>query len=141
MVNESEKDMSKILIAEDEAILRDAYVMILRHGGYEVIEAVDGRDTLDKVEQEKPDLLILDMLMPGMTGIEVLQSDRLKAVRAHFKIIAFTNLSDPNTLTVLEGLGVDRYLLKASIQPHMLVSNVQEVLAGEGPSGTLEVGF
>ncbi len=141
MVDESHRNMPKILIAEDETILRDAYVMILQHGGYEVVEAVDGRDTLDKIEQEKPDLVILDMLMPGMTGIEVLQSDRLKAVRDELKIIAFTNLSDPSTLNAIQGLGVDRYLLKASIQPHMLVSNVQEVLAGEGPAGTLEVGI
>ncbi len=123
--------MSKILIAEDEPVLRDAYVMILRHAGHEVVAAVDGRETLDKLETERPELLILDMLMPGLTGMEVLQHPRMQTLRGTTKVIAFTNLSDPETLLMLEQLRVDKYLLKSSIQPNMLIAHVAEVLAAE----------
>ncbi|HSH55556.1 MAG TPA: response regulator [Candidatus Limnocylindrales bacterium] len=123
--------MPKVLIAEDESVLRDAYVMILGHAGYRVVPAVDGRDTLDKLEKERPELLILDMLMPGLSGLEVLKHQRMQPLRPGLKIIAFTNLSDPKTLLELERQGVDKYLLKSSIQPRMLISHVAEVLAQE----------
>lgn len=120
--------MQKILIAEDDAVLREAYIVILRYAGYQVVEATDGREAVKKVEQERPALLILDMLMPGMTGLEVLQDKRIRALRKDMKVIAFTNLSDPVTIKALEVLGVDKYLLKSSVMPQTLIENVRQVL-------------
>lgn len=130
-------DKQTILIAEDEPVLREAYVTILRHAGYEVVEAEDGRQALDKVTADPPDLLVLDMLMPGKTGLEVLRDSRMQKVRCSVKVIAFTNLSDPDTIEELRSLGVDRYLLKASVLPQMFIQNVRDVLAGIPETDTM----
>lgn len=119
-----------VLIAEDDPMLREAYVTILQHAGFQIIQAEDGRQALDKAEHEVPDLMILDMLMPGKSGLEVLRDERMQSVRSRIKVIAFTNLSDPETLEELQQLGVDRYLLKASLLPQMLIDHVRQVLAG-----------
>jgi CheY-like chemotaxis protein len=118
-----------ILIAEDDTVLRDAYVMILLHAGFKVHEAEDGRQALKKVISCKPDLLILDMLMPGKTGLEVLRDPIMKHLRPKLKVIAFTNLSDPETIDALVALNVDKYLLKASVMPQMLIDTVNAVLS------------
>lgn len=119
----------KILIAEDDPTLKDAYVLILQHAGYEVAVAADGREAIAQLIKEKPRLLILDMLMPGMSGIEVLKDPKVQALRGEVKVIAFSNLSDRDTLDQLDELQVDRYLLKSSVVPQELIEHVRQVLA------------
>jgi DNA-binding response OmpR family regulator len=120
--------MSKILIAEDEAVLREAYATILIHSGYEVLEATNGKDVLKILEETEPDLLILDMLMPILSGSELLHKFRLKENHPKLKILAFTNLSDQEIIKELRLYGVDRYLLKSSIMPHELIANIKKLL-------------
>lgn len=123
--------VQKILIAEDEAVLREAYVTILQHAGYEVAEAGDGCEVLEQMDRVCPDLLILDMLMPKKGGLEVLADERMQPFRESVKIIAFTNLSDPETLDALRKMRVDKYLLKSSMTLQALIDNVSSVLGGD----------
>ncbi|MDE6740640.1 MAG: response regulator, partial [Lachnospiraceae bacterium] len=66
----------KIMIADDEAEIRDVLRLYLEKDGYEVLEAADGVEAMDKIQKEKPDLVILDIMMPGLDGYRVLRNIR-----------------------------------------------------------------
>jgi Response regulator containing CheY-like receiver, AAA-type ATPase, and DNA-binding domains len=121
--------MRKVIVAEDDVYLREAYVTILKASGYDVRGAENGKQALEAIEQSKPDVLLIDMLMPVMGGLEALAVLENKALLGQMKVIAFTNLSDKATLDQLEAFGVDKYLLKSSVTPKELVANIEEVMS------------
>ena len=121
--------MRKVIVAEDDVYLREAYVTILKASGYDVRGAENGKKALEAIEQSKPDVLLIDMLMPVMGGLEALAVLENKALLGQMKVIAFTNLSDKATLDQLEAFGVDKYLLKSSVTPKELVANIEEVMS------------
>lgn len=121
--------MRKVIVAEDDVYLREAYVTILKASGYDVRGAENGKQALEAIEQSKPDVLLIDMLMPVMGGLEALAVLENKALLSQMKVIAFTNLSDKATLDQLEAFGVDKYLLKSSVTPKELVANIEEVMS------------
>lgn len=99
----------KILIADDEAEIRDLLRLYLEKDGYEVLEAVDGIEALEKAKKEKPDLLILDIMMPGLDGYRVLRN-----VREISNIpVIMLSAKDTNTDKILGlDLGADDYITK-----------------------------
>lgn len=120
--------MHTILVAEDDTYLRDAYITILSAAGYTVIPAENGKVALQYLKKATPDVLLLDMLMPVMSGLELLEHLTREAIFPAGKVIAFTNLSDKHTLDALTGYGVGKYLLKSSVMPAQLVEAVQEMV-------------
>lgn len=123
--------MSTVLLAEDDVYLRMAYMTILEVAGYTVVEAENGLDALNELKRKQPDVLLLDMLMPVMGGIELLAEIEKAELFPLKRIIAFTNLSDTATTDKLHKFGVDRYMLKAAIMPADLVKGVQGVIDEE----------
>lgn len=123
--------MHTILVAEDDTYLRDAYITILSAAGYTVISAENGKVALQHIKKAAPDVLLLDMLMPVMSGLELLEHLSQENIFPASKVIAFTNLSDKHTLDALTTYGVAKYLLKSSVMPAQLVEAVQET-ATEG---------
>ena len=103
---------AKILLADDNPAIRSLVSEILLDSGFSVITAQDGRDALDKIYKENPDLLILDYEMPYKTGFEVVQDVRSHPGYMHTPIIIFTAVTDKGVK--LEGLGldIDDYLTK-----------------------------
>ncbi len=103
---------TRIVIADDEPDLRAVYAEILRREGHEVIEAQDGREALAAVAHYKPDLLVLDVWMPGLSGFEVLDRLRMDPRASSLKILLLSNLGDGDT--VLEGYssGAVDYMVK-----------------------------
>jgi DNA-binding response OmpR family regulator len=101
-----------IVIADDEADLRAVYAEVLRREGYEVIEASDGREALAEVAFHKPDLLVLDVWMPGLSGFEVLDRLRMDPRASTLKVLMLSNLGDADAF--LEGFswGAVDYLVK-----------------------------
>mgnify|MGYP002512719215 CR=1 FL=1 len=99
----------KILVADDEAEIRDLLRLYLEKDGYEVLEAVDGIEALEKVKKEKPDLLILDIMMPGLDGYRVLRN-----LRENSNIpVIMLSAKDTNTDKILGlDLGADDYITK-----------------------------
>lgn len=99
----------KILVADDEAEIRDLLRLYLEKDGYEVLEAVDGIEALEKVKKEKPDLLILDIMMPGLDGYRVLRN-----IRENSNIpVIMLSARDTNTDKILGlDLGADDYITK-----------------------------
>lgn len=121
--------MKRVLIVEDEETLRRAYKTILTKEDYKVAEASNGREALKILKEFKPDLILLDILMPVMDGHTFLQKAKLKEIYPHVKVIAFSNLSNQQKLEEMETLGICRYALKSSMSPKQLVDLIKEVLA------------
>ncbi len=113
----------KILIADDEPDILEIVSYNLRNEGYEIINARDGEEALQKARAFKPDLIILDVMMPNKTGMEVCRLLRLQPEFQHTLIIFLTALSDE--VSHIKGLeyGADDYISKP-VSPKVLVSKV-----------------
>jgi two-component system, OmpR family, alkaline phosphatase synthesis response regulator PhoP len=121
----------KILIAEDSSTVRRVVAGRLAADGYQVVEAVDGEDALKLARQERPDLLVLDKVMPKYDGFEVVRALREDPEMRAIPIVMLTERSgEPDVLSGL-GLGVDEYMAKP-FSPRELSARVQRVLARAG---------
>lgn len=88
--------MTKILLVDDSKFLRMATERALARVGYEVSTAEDGRSVLEKARRENPDVILLDMLLPKMTGLEVLKALKADPATANIAVVVFTGLSNKN---------------------------------------------
>lgn len=120
--------MTRLLIVEDETALREIYITLFRLQGYEVYEAPNGKEAITQMQAFKPDVVILDALMPVMGGIEFLQIVKPKENYPDTRILLLSNLSVPGTVLTSKKLGADKYLLKASVSPTELVAVVNELV-------------
>jgi DNA-binding response OmpR family regulator len=123
------KSMTKILLVEDDSNLREIYAASLEAEDYETITASDGEEALAVAVREKPDLLILDVMMPKISGFDVLDILRSTPEVKNAKIIMMTALSQQSDKERGERLGADRYLIKSQITIEDMVAVVAEVLA------------
>ena len=132
--------MKKILVVDDEKRLVSLVSEYLLQSGYQVISAYDGREALEKARQEKPDLIILDLMMPEMNGYEFMQSHRREYDTPIILLTA--RVEDDEKVIGLE-LGADDYITKP-FRPRELVARVRSVLRRSGASepaiSILEVG-
>lgn len=116
------------MIVEDDSFVLDIYQTKLSQEGYNVIEARNGVEAMKKLEKEKPDLVLLDIVMPYMDGIEVLkkmkESDELKNV----PVILLTNLSQKEEINVGLGLGASDYLIKSHFTPSEVMEKIKVFL-------------
>ena len=117
----------KILIADDEKDVRNLVRFAFERRGFEVVEAADGSEALTIANQESPDLIILDAMMPGISGYEA--SRRLKKAEATKEIPIVFLSAKGQTYEVIEGLeaGAVAYIVKP-FAPKELVAQVQEIL-------------
>ena len=118
--------MKKILIVEDEKSLAQAYKTILEKHGYAVQLAYDGEEALAIIDKEHADLILLDINMPKMSGLEMLKhldADTLKS-----RVIIFSNQDTQADIDEAFRLGAKRYLLKSWASPQDLVKVVEEGL-------------
>lgn len=119
----------KILIVEDEAMLSEAYEMILSGADYDVLVAHDGQDALEKTEKFEPDVILLDLRMPRVGGIEFLDKYNLVENHPKVKVIVFSNLDMQKDIDEAYRLGANRYILKAWASPKELLKIVADTLA------------
>lgn len=116
--------MRRILVVEDEPILRETYEMILSTLPYDFDVAGDGQAALDKCRDNNYDLILLDIMMPVMDGIEFLENyDQLDKMKS--KIIILSNLSHGKELIRANQLGVTKNFVKADLSPKQLVSAIR----------------
>jgi len=112
---------TRILIAEDEINLREVLCLQLRHAGYEVIESSDGLQALELTNRNLPDLVVLDVMMPKLTGFEVCERLRASFATRHIPIIILTAKAElPDKLSGLEG-GANDYITKPWAQKELLM--------------------
>ncbi len=122
--------MAKILVVDDEKDLRDALRTMLESAGYSVVEAADGEEGLKLAEQEKPDLILLDIMMPKMDGHQVLNLLRQKPWGLHIHVLILTNADDPHNIAQGVGLHSDDYIIKSQTSLKDILTRVKQHLAG-----------
>jgi len=118
----------KILIVEDEELLSQMYQETFEANGFDVVTAVSGQEALNLAKKEKPDFILLDILLAGENGIYFLEQRKsLKSVAA-IPVIAFSNFDDPNVRKNAFDLGARDYLIKTNYTPQEVVSKVKTYL-------------
>jgi len=117
----------RILVADDEPDLLNAAKIMLERGGYQVIEAKDGDEALEKVHSEWPDLIILDVVMPGKTGTEVCRILKDDPQTSSIPILMYTVLGREADSKISEEAGADGHLIKP-FTPEELVAIVKKHL-------------
>ena len=119
---------AKILIIEDDRFLLKLYSGKLKREGFEVLESLTGEEGLKKVTAEKPDLVILDLVLPRKNGFDVLCEMKLNKETKKIPVIILTNLGqEPDIKTGLE-MGADAYLVKTDVSVNQLPSLVRKHL-------------
>ena len=119
---------ARILLAEDDRILRKAGEVSLRKKGYDVIPAVDGEDALAKARVHKPDLVLLDVMMPKMQGFDVLYALKGDPTVSHIPVIMLTNLEQPADITRAADAGAHSYLVKSNLNLDELAARIASAL-------------
>ncbi|WP_449064128.1 response regulator transcription factor [Planomonospora algeriensis] len=119
--------MATILIAEDDADIRDLVVFKLEQGGHTVIPVGDGRSALRTAREQDPDIVLLDVMMPGMSGIDVCRELRRDAQTAELPIILLTARAQESDVENGLTAGADDYIVKP-FSPRVLAERVQSVL-------------
>ena len=122
--------MAKILLVEDDNNLREIYEARLQAEGYDIVSAQDGEDALVKAKQEKPDLVISDVMMPRISGFEMLDILRNTEGLKDAKVIMLTALGQAEDKTRADALGADRYLVKSQVTLEDIVHAADELLNG-----------
>jgi len=120
---------AKVLVVEDEEILLTGLKEELESGGYTVQGASDGVEGLEQTKSFKPDLILLDLLMPKMDGMEMLQKLKADSATRDVPVVILTNLSDYEKISEALSLGAMDYLVKANYKLEDLLEKVRTVLA------------
>lgn len=118
----------KILLIEDDSFLSSMYVTKLEISGFEVEAAEDGESGLEKVKSFNPDLVLLDIILPKMSGFEVLENIRKDADTKDIPVIMLTNLSQRDDVERGLDLGAQDYLIKAHFTPSEVVTKIKKYL-------------
>jgi len=120
--------MSRIVVIEDEASIAQMYEFKLKAAKYEVKIAGNGPDGVKLVESFRPHLILLDLMLPGLTGTEVLAKVREQDWGKNIRVIVLTNMSAEEAPDELNELGISRYVVKALTTPQQILDMVAEVL-------------
>ncbi len=119
--------MAKVLIADDDGASRALVVTLLRHAGHEALEAADGATALTTIDSENPDLLIMDLSMPGVSGTEVIRQVQRRAKRPAIALYTATSPNDAMR-DFMEMYGV-RTIIPKPCEPQEFLEAVESILS------------
>jgi len=117
-----------ILIVEDDKFLRELITQKLIKEGYEISEAIDGEEGIKKIKEEKPDLVLLDLILPGIDGFEVLSKMKEDPALAQIPVIILSNLGQKEDVERGLKLGAVDYLIKAHFTPGEIIEKIKNAL-------------
>ena len=127
--------MTKILLVEDDKSLREIYGVRLLAEGYDIVSAGDGEEALAMAIKDRPDLIVSDVMMPKISGFDMLDILRSTTETKNIKVIMMTALSSEEQRQRGVNLGADRYLVKSQVGIEDVVRTVHEVLADAPVAG------
>jgi len=122
------EEKKKLLLVEDDPFIRDIYNIKFSQDGFEVSIAENGVEALKKMEQFIPDIILLDIIMPYMDGMETLKNIRSKDEWKKIPVIMLTNISEKEKITESEDYGINDYLIKSYFTPSEVVQKVKTLL-------------
>lgn len=120
--------MKKILLVEDDPMLIEIYKKKLVEAGYEVETVESGLAAEKKVEQQKYDLMLLDLMIPDEDGFKVLEKVKKNKNTKELKIVVFSNLSQPEDMQKTRELGATDFIVKSNFTPQQIVEKVKDYL-------------
>lgn len=120
------KPAKRILIIDDDDLLREALADEFEAARYEVLQAGNGRDGLALALKEKPDIILLDQLMPVMSGLDMLKELRTSDWGQHVPVIMATNMTSPDTINEAVDAGANDYFIKSEVTLNEIVDVVNE---------------
>lgn len=126
-MNNQQKN-KKVLIVEDEKSLRELLAFKLQTEGFEVSSAIEGNEALQKIEKDQPQLVLLDLILPGLDGFEVLKKIRENPVTAKIPVVIISNLGQKEEIDRGLLLGANDYMVKTNFTPKHIVDLVKRYL-------------
>ncbi|MCX6765719.1 MAG: response regulator [Candidatus Moranbacteria bacterium] len=117
-----------ILLVEDDAFVTDIYHTKLEQEGFAIMVAENGMEAIKRLEEQLPDLILLDIIMPYMDGIEVLKKIKEKKEWKNIPVILLTNLSEKEKVEEGLGIGASDYLIKSHFTPSEVVGKIRSLL-------------
>ena len=118
----------KILVVDDDPFILDMYVLKFKDQGFQIDTATDGQAALEKIQTEKFDIVLLDVIMPKMDGFDVIKKIKEYKTPQSFKILFLTNFGQKEDVEKGMELGADGYVIKAHFTPSEVVTKVKELL-------------
>ncbi len=122
--------MKKILFIEDEATLQKTFGDILKQAGYEIISATDGETGLRLANTKKPDLILLDLILPAMDGFEILEKLKKDPETKGIPVIVLTNLERMEDVERAIKVGATTYLVKTQYKIEEVIEKIKKILKG-----------
>jgi CheY-like chemotaxis protein len=122
------KSLGTILLVEDEPVFRLIYRGVLQNAGYTVIEAPDGQTGWEMIRQQKPDLVLLDLILPRMSGHEVLHNIRSDAETRNIPVVIFSVMGQEKDVERSFALGANEHRMKGMESPMKILGLIQELL-------------
>jgi adenylate cyclase len=120
--------MTKILLAEDDKLISNSLCDALKQNGFEAFPAYDGEEAVAKAKEIKPDLMLLDIMMPKLDGISVLWELKANPETAQTPVVVLTNIGDVETISKIVEAGAVDYLLKSDQSVDDIIQKVKDVL-------------
>ncbi|MGC9031418.1 MAG: response regulator transcription factor [Minisyncoccia bacterium] len=121
--------MVKILVVEDDRFLRELIVRKLSEEGFDVITAVNGEEGLKTLKEKKPDLVLLDLILPGIDGFEVLKRLKEEDIVPSLPVIILSNLGQREDIEKGLNLGAKDYLIKAHFTPDEIIKKIKSLIS------------
>jgi len=117
-----------ILVVEDDTILRDLISQKLKKDNYEIVEAIDGEEGLKKAKEKKPDIILLDLILPGIDGFGVLEQIKKDPEIAKIPVVILSNLGQKEEIEKGMSLGATDFLIKAHFTLSEIVVKIKKIL-------------
>ena len=118
----------KILLVEDDLLIVEIYTTRLKEAGFEIESEVDGESAIRKLKEKDFDLVLLDIVLPNLTGFEFLERIRNKEKIKNVKVLILSNLGQKTDVDKAERLGAIKYLIKAHYTPSEVVEEIKKIL-------------
>jgi len=118
----------KILLVEDDSLIVEIYTTRLKEAGFEIESEPDGESAIRKLKEKEFDLVLLDIVLPNLTGFELLEKIRNKEKLKNVKVLILSNLGQKTDVEKAERLGAIKYLIKAHYTPSEVVEEIKKIL-------------
>ena len=120
--------MKKILFIEDESVLQKAFGDVLQQKGYKILSALDGEIGLRMARSEKPDLILLDLILPRLHGFEILKKLKEDPETKEIPVIVLTNLEKMEDINKAIELGATTYLVKTEYKIEEVIEKIKKII-------------
>lgn len=121
---------TKVLIIEDDQLIQRMYGKIFTFEGYEVITASDGEEGLEKARTTTPTIILLDVMMPKLNGMQVLEKLKIDPATKTIPVVMLSNLAGDNDIETALSKGAVKYIIKSEHDPKEIADMIEQIVAG-----------